>query len=88
MATIEGARALGLADELGSLEAGKRADLIVLDLSAPHLRPLHDPWSTPAYAAHSADVRDTVVDGRVLMRDRALTTPDEEVVIADLEALI
>ncbi|MDT7844464.1 amidohydrolase [Streptomyces justiciae] len=88
MATIEGARALGLADQLGSLEAGKRADLVVLDLNAPHLRPLHDPWSTLAYAAHSADVRDTVVDGRVLMRDRVLTTLDEPAVIADLEALV
>ncbi|MFF5499586.1 amidohydrolase [Streptomyces aquilus] len=88
MATIEGARALGLAEQLGSLEAGKRADLVVLDLDAPHLRPLHDPWSTLAYAAHSADVRDTVVDGRVLMRDRVLTTLDEPAVIADLEALV
>ncbi|MFF0012238.1 amidohydrolase [Streptomyces sp. NPDC005374] len=88
MATVEGARALGLADRLGTLEAGKRADLIVLDLNAPHLRPLHDPWSTLAYAAHSADVRDTVVDGRVLMRDRALRTLDVESVIAELEALV
>lgn len=88
MATIEGARALGLDGHLGSLEAGKRADLVVLDLNAPHLRPLHDPWSTLAYAAHSADVRDTVVDGRVLMRDRELRTLDERAVIADLEALV
>lgn len=88
MATIEGARALGLDEHLGSLEPGKRADLIVLDLDAPHLRPLHDPWSTLAYAAHSADVRDTVVDGRVLMRDRELRTLDERAVIADLEALV
>ena len=87
MATIEGARALGLGDHLGSLEAGKRADLVVLDLDAPHLRPLHDPWSTLAYAAHSADVRDTVVDGRVLMRNRTLGTLDEEAVLAELEAL-
>nr|WSY56141.1 amidohydrolase [Streptomyces sp. NBC_00886] len=87
MATIEGARALGLGDQLGSLEAGKRADLIVLDLGSPHLRPLHDPWSTLAYAAHSADVRDTVVDGRVLMRNRTLGTLDEEAVLADLETL-
>ncbi|WP_405738779.1 amidohydrolase [Streptomyces sp. NBC_00028] len=88
MATIEGARALGLGERLGSLEAGKRADLVVLDLNAPHLRPLHDPWSTLAYAAHSADVRDAVVDGRVLMRDRVLTTLDEAAVIADLEVLV
>ncbi|MDV7215005.1 amidohydrolase [Streptomyces prunicolor] len=87
MATIEGARALGLGDHLGSLEVGKRADLVVLDLNAPHLRPLHDPWSTLAYAAHSADVRDTVVDGRVLMRNRTLGTLDEEAVLAELEAL-
>ncbi|MET9131312.1 amidohydrolase family protein [Streptomyces antibioticus] len=88
MATVEGARALGLGDRLGSLEVGKRADLVVLDLAAPHLRPAHDPWSTLAYAAHSSDVRDTVVDGRVLMRDRVLTTLDERAAIADLEALV
>ncbi|MFE7840604.1 amidohydrolase [Streptomyces sp. NPDC057474] len=87
MATIEGARALGLGDHLGSLEPGKRADLIVLDLGGPHLRPRHDPWSTLAYAAHSADVRDTVVEGRVLMRERVLTTLDEAAALADLEAL-
>ncbi|MER6358257.1 amidohydrolase [Streptomyces sp. NPDC001634] len=88
MATIEGARALGLGDRLGSLEAGKRADLIVLDLGGPHLRPRHDVWSTLAYAAQSADVRDTVVDGRVLMRDRVLTTLDEAAALADLEASV
>jgi 5-methylthioadenosine/S-adenosylhomocysteine deaminase len=87
MATLEGARALGLGDHLGSLEPGKRADLIVLDLNAPHVRPVHNPWSTLAYAAHSADVRDTVVDGRILMRDRVLTTLDEAAALADLEAL-
>ncbi len=59
----------------------------MLDLRAPHLRPLHDPWSTLAYAAHSADVRDTVVDGRVLMRNRTLVTLDEDAALAELEAL-
>ncbi|MFF7980818.1 amidohydrolase [Streptomyces sp. NPDC007901] len=88
MATIEGARALGLGDQLGSLEVGKRADLIVVDLDAPHLRPLHDPWSTLAYAAHSADVRDTVVDGRVLMRGRELLTLDERAVLDELAAAL
>ncbi|KND27803.1 amidohydrolase [Streptomyces acidiscabies] len=88
MATAWGARALGLGDRIGSLEAGKRADLVVVDLSGPHLRPLHDPWSTLAYAARADDVRDTVVDGRVLLRGRALTTLDERSVVADLESLI
>ncbi|MEU1018619.1 amidohydrolase [Streptomyces sp. NPDC005898] len=84
MATIESARALGLADQLGSLEAGKRADLIVLDLDRPHLAPRHDPWSTLAYAARAGDVRDTVVGGRVLMRGRTLRTLDEPAVLRAL----
>ncbi|CAM5546460.1 Amidohydrolase OS=Streptomyces alboniger OX=132473 GN=CP975_06520 PE=4 SV=1 [Streptomyces alboniger] len=86
MATIEAARALGLGDQLGSLEPGKRADLIVLDLGRPHLAPRHDPWSTLAYAAAAGDVRDTVVDGRVLMRERVLRTLDEAAVLRDLAA--
>ncbi|MBC6459616.1 amidohydrolase family protein [Actinomadura sp. HBU206391] len=77
MATIGSARAVGMGDRLGSLEVGKQADLIVVDLNAPHLLPRHDPWSTLAYAATAADVRDTVVAGRILMRDRHLTTLDE-----------
>ncbi|MEU7203707.1 amidohydrolase [Streptomyces sp. NPDC045470] len=88
MATIEGARALGLGGQLGSLEVGKRADLAVLDLGGTHLAPRHDPWSTLAYSARAGDVRDTVVDGRVLMRDRRLTTLDEAAVAAEAEALV
>ncbi|RII14213.1 Atrazine chlorohydrolase [Streptomyces sp. YIM 130001] len=88
MATAEGARALGLGAELGSLEAGKRADLIVIDLDRPHFAPRHDPWSMLAYAAGACDVRDTVVDGRILMRDRALTTLDEGSVVAGLEGIV
>ncbi|MFI0977100.1 amidohydrolase [Streptomyces sp. NPDC021093] len=87
MATVEGARALGLGDALGSLEVGKRADLIVLDTGRPHLTPRHDPYAMLAYAAQASDVRDTVVDGRVLMRDRTLLTLDEATVRAELEAL-
>ncbi|MEV2190770.1 amidohydrolase [Streptomyces phaeochromogenes] len=88
MATVEGARALGLDAHLGSLEPGKRADLIVLDLGGPHLAPRHDPWSTLAYSARASDVRDTVVDGRILMRGRTLTTLDEAAALADLAALV
>ncbi|MFE2429860.1 amidohydrolase [Streptomyces sp. NPDC059373] len=87
MATIEAARALGLADRLGSLEAGKRADLLVMDLARPHLTPRHDPWSMVAYAAAAADVRDTVVDGRILMRDRELRTLDEASALGSLHEL-
>jgi 5-methylthioadenosine/S-adenosylhomocysteine deaminase len=69
MATREGARALGLEAEIGSVEPGKRADLIVVGLDRPHLAPGGDPYSTLVYAARGTDVRHTVVDGEVLVRD-------------------
>ena len=69
MATREGARALGLEAEIGSVEQGKRADLIVVGLDGPHLAPGGDPYSTLVYAARGTDVRHTVVDGEVLVRD-------------------
>jgi 5-methylthioadenosine/S-adenosylhomocysteine deaminase len=67
MATREGARALGMEAELGSIEVGKRADLIVVDRGRPHLAPDRDAWSTLAYAARGTDVRLTMVDGEVLV---------------------
>jgi 5-methylthioadenosine/S-adenosylhomocysteine deaminase len=67
MATREGARALGLESELGSIEVGKRADLIIVDRSQPHVLPDRDPWSTLAYAARGSDVKLTMVDGEVLV---------------------
>ncbi len=81
MATIDGARALGLEKEIGSLEAGKRADITVLDLGRPHLAPRPDIISTVVYAAEASDVRTVLVDGRVLLRDGALTTIDERTTV-------
>ena len=71
MATRAGARTLGLEDEIGSLEAGKRADLIVVDRDRPSLAPGPDPYSTLVYAAQGRDVRTTIVDGEVLVNDFA-----------------
>jgi 5-methylthioadenosine/S-adenosylhomocysteine deaminase len=82
MATIDAARALGLDAETGSLEAGKRADLIVVDLNRPHLTPMHHPESHLVYAVRGSDVVATVVEGRVLMADRRLETLDEAEVMA------
>jgi 5-methylthioadenosine/S-adenosylhomocysteine deaminase len=76
MATREGARALGMEAEIGSIEVGKKADLILVERDRPHLAPDADPWSTLAYAARGTDVRLTMVDGRVLMRDFSLTEVD------------
>jgi cytosine/adenosine deaminase-related metal-dependent hydrolase len=73
LATLGGARALGLEQEIGSLEPGKRADLIVVDARTPHATPRFDPVSTLVYAARSSDVRHVLIDGRVLVRDGQLT---------------
>ena len=78
MATLEAARVLGLEDRLGSLEVGKRGDIIVLDLDVPHMVPMYNVTSHLVYAAHSSDVRTVIIDGRVVMRDRELLTLDEE----------
>ena len=83
MATREGARALGMTDELGSLEPGKRADLIVVDRNRPHLSPDADPWSTLVYAARGTDVRFVLVDGVPLVADFALTRLDAGEVAAE-----
>lgn len=85
MATLGGARALGMEDQLGSLEAGKRADLIVVDLGAPRLHPLFDPVSHLVYATKGADVRHSIVEGRVVMRDRKVLGLDTAKVLADAE---
>jgi len=82
MATREGARALGLEHELGSIEPGKRADLILVARDRAHLAPDADPWSTLAYACRGTDVRLTMIDGEVLVRDSRLARMDEREVRA------
>jgi cytosine/adenosine deaminase-related metal-dependent hydrolase len=69
MATRAGARTLGVDDEIGSLEAGKKADVIVVERNRPHLSPGPDPYSTLVYAARGSDVRTTIVDGELLVDD-------------------
>ena len=83
MATIDGARALGLDKEIGSIEPGKRADLIIVDLTRMHATPAGDPISALVYSAQPADVRTTIIDGQVSMRDRQLLTLDERDVAAN-----
>jgi 5-methylthioadenosine/S-adenosylhomocysteine deaminase len=83
MATHEGARALGMADAIGSVEPGKRADLIVIDRDRPHLATAPDPFSAIVYGATGADVRATLVDGEPLVRDFSLVRLDREAVVRD-----
>ena len=74
MATITGARALGMDKEIGSLEVGKRADMITLSLDEPHATPVYDVVSTVAYSLEASDVRDVMVNGRVVVQEREVQT--------------
>jgi len=87
MATIGGARAIGLGDMIGSLESGKQADIIIIDTRKPHLTPMYHPESHLAYAVRGADVRDVVVAGRVLVRDYRLVYPDVAGVLQDARSV-
>ena len=83
MATIRGARALGMEGRIGSLEPRKRADLITVSVSGARQTPMYDPISHLVYVIHGDDVRNTVVNGKVLMRDRNVLTLDAPAVIAE-----
>ena len=77
LATLGGARAMGLEAEIGSIEVGKRADLVVLDLAGPHAQPEDaDLVSRIVYSARAADVRHVIVDGRIVVRDGIMKTAD------------
>lgn len=87
LATLGGARVLGLADRIGSLEPGKRADLITVSMRGARQTPLYDPISHLVYVCRGDDVLTVIVDGRIVMRDRRVLTLDAEKVLADARAL-
>jgi 5-methylthioadenosine/S-adenosylhomocysteine deaminase len=87
MATIGGAKALGIEKETGSLEKGKKADIIVVDLNSPHLCPLFNPTSTLVYSAGGADVKDVIVNGVPLMKERTLCALDQDKIMAKVNEL-
>lgn len=86
MATLNGAKAMGLEDRLGSLEPGKQADFIVINMDAPHLTPAWDPVSTLVYAACGTDVDTVVIAGQVVMQGRKVLTLDEGAILEDIRA--
>lgn len=81
MATVRGARAMGMESEVGSIEEGKRADLVLVDLRKPHLTPYRDIMSNLVYSAMGSDVDSVMVDGKFLMRKRKALTLDEEKIL-------
>lgn len=85
MATINGAKALGLDKSIGSLEVGKRADLILIDLSKPHLKPLHNIYASIVYSVRGSDVDTVIIDGKIVMENRQVKTLDEQAVMERAE---
>jgi 5-methylthioadenosine/S-adenosylhomocysteine deaminase len=82
MATIDGARALHMEREIGSLEPGKKADIILIGLDAPNAVPMYDVYAQLAYALKECDVETVVIGGRLVMREKKVLTVDEAAVIA------
>jgi len=85
MATIRGAEALGLSDKVGSIEVGKRADLITIKYWEPKLMPMNDPISHVVFAANGSHVQDVIVDGKIIMKNRNVLTLDEDEVLREVE---
>jgi 5-methylthioadenosine/S-adenosylhomocysteine deaminase len=78
IATINGAKAYKMDQDLGSLEQGKKADFQIINPDQPHWYPLYDPYNCIAYAMHSEDVESVIIDGKVVMRNRVLVNVDEQ----------
>jgi 5-methylthioadenosine/S-adenosylhomocysteine deaminase len=87
LATINGARVLGLQNKTGSLEEGKEADIILIDIDQPHLVPRYNVYSLLVYAADGADVNTVIVAGKIIMMDKKLLTIDKKKCIAEIRAL-
>lgn len=83
MATLGGARVLNLHDRIGSLEVGKQADIVLVETRRAGLTPLYRPYSHLVYAVRGSDVRTVLVNGRIVVRDREITTVDEKAVLAE-----
>ena len=87
MATVEGAKVLGIDSEVGSLEENKKADIIIIGLDKSHLQPIHNIYSLLAYSVNGADVETTIIDGKIVMEDRKVLNVDEHQVIRDCERI-
>ncbi len=85
MTTINGAKALGLEKDVGSLEVGKKADMIIIDFSKPHLKPLHNIYANIVYSARGSDVDTVIVDGKIVMENQKVKTLDEQAIMEKAE---
>ena len=87
MATCDGAKALGLDGLVGTLEAGKKADICIIDMDKPHLTPLYDEYSHLVYTVGGADVETVLINGKFVMKNRLLLTIDEEEVMQRVRSI-
>ena len=87
MATIGGAKVIGLEDRVGTIEPGKKADIIIIDTNTPHMTPMYNPYSQLVYSAAGGDVRDVIINGRIVYRDRRFTTLDRDEIINEVKRL-
>jgi 5-methylthioadenosine/S-adenosylhomocysteine deaminase len=87
MATSWGAKIMGMENEVGIIQKGKKADIIVVDMNSPHLVPSYNPISTMVYSARGSDVKDVIVNGKILMRDRKFQTLDQEEIMEKVIAI-
>ncbi len=83
MATLNGAKALGMQDQIGSIEAGKKADIILVDALTPHSTPSYDPVSSFVYSGTGGDVSSVIVDGKIVMEERVVKTMDEDRILRE-----
>ncbi|MCK5312437.1 MAG: amidohydrolase family protein, partial [Desulfobacteraceae bacterium] len=79
MATTGGAEAIGLKDKIGSIEKGKQADIVIIDMNKPHLVPMYNPVSHLVYNVKGSDVNDVIIDGKIIVKDKKLRTIDTDI---------
>ena len=87
MGTINGAKVLGIDKLTGSLEIGKKADLIIIDVNKPHLTPMYDPYSHLTYSANGSDVDTVIINGKIILEERKFTNLDLEKVMLDIKSI-
>ena len=87
MATIGGARAIGLENRIGTIEPGKKADIIIVDAHSPHMTPMYNPYSQLVYSATGGDVRDVIINGNIVYRDRRFTNLDSAEIMDEVTRL-
>ena len=87
MATIGGATVIGLENRIGTIEPGKKADIIIVDTHSPHMTPMYNPYSQLVYSATGGDVRDVIINGNIVYRDRRFTNLDSAEIMDEVTRL-